>query len=102
MVIIPIPLLDHVGNNNLPISALEAGADACVQGTHKMLTSFTQASMLHVKGEQLNRQRLEASLQLLQSTSTSYLLLASLDGARAKWPVTAGSWRKTSWNCPGS
>ncbi|AEG61088.1 aminotransferase class I/II-fold pyridoxal phosphate-dependent enzyme [Desulforamulus ruminis] len=71
-------------HEDLPITALEAGADASVQGTHKMLASFTQASMLHVKGNRLDRQRLEASLKLLQSTSTSYLLLASLDGTRAQ------------------
>lgn len=86
-----IPLLvdeahgPHFGfHENLPKTALEAGADASVHGTHKMLTSFTQASMLHIKGNRINRQRLEATLKILQSTSTSYLLLASLDGARAQ------------------
>ncbi len=86
-----IPLLvdeahgPHFGfHEALPKTALEAGADASVHGTHKMLTSFTQASMLHVKGKRINRQRLEAILKILQSTSTSYLLLASLDGARAQ------------------
>lgn len=71
-------------HEDLPKSALDSGADATVHGTHKMLAAFTQASMLHVKGDRINRQRLEASLRLLQSTSTSYLLLASLDGARAQ------------------
>lgn len=71
-------------HEDLPKTALEAGADASVHGTHKMLTSFTQASMLHIKGNRINRQRLEATLKILQSTSTSYLLLASLDGARAQ------------------
>ena len=75
----------HFGfHETLPQSALAAGADGVVQGTHKLLSSFTQASMLHTKGSRLNRQRLEAMLRLLQSTSTSYLLLASLDGARAQ------------------
>lgn len=71
-------------HEDLPKSALASGADAAVHGTHKMLAAFTQASMLHVKGDRINQQRLEASLRLLQSTSTSYLLLASLDGARAQ------------------
>ncbi|MHB8156747.1 MAG: aminotransferase class I/II-fold pyridoxal phosphate-dependent enzyme, partial [Desulfocucumaceae bacterium] len=70
-------------NKKLPQSALECGADASVQGTHKILTAFTQASMLHIKGNMLDRNRLESTLKLLQSTSTSYLLLASLDSARA-------------------
>ncbi|MEG6586633.1 aminotransferase class I/II-fold pyridoxal phosphate-dependent enzyme [Dendrosporobacter sp. 1207_IL3150] len=70
-------------HKDLPQSAIEQGADAVVHGTHKMLTSFTQASMLHLRGNLLDRNRLEAVLRILQSTSTSYLLLASLDSARA-------------------
>lgn len=69
-------------HDNLPASSLDLGADAVVHGSHKLLTAFTQASMLHVKGERINRQKLSFVLKLLQSTSTSYLLLASLDGAR--------------------
>jgi len=71
-------------HEELPQTALEAGADASVQGTHKILSAFTQASMLHTRGNLINKQRLEATLRLLQSTSTSYLLLASLDAARAQ------------------
>jgi len=71
-------------HRELPPTAMDCGADAVVQGTHKILSAFTQASMLHLKGRLINRQRLEATLRLLQSTSTSYLLLASLDAARAQ------------------
>lgn len=71
-------------HEGLPQSALQGGADASVQGIHKILSAFTQASMLHIKGSLIDRQRLEANLKLLQSTSTSYLLLASLDAARAE------------------
>ncbi|RJX18036.1 MAG: aminotransferase class I/II-fold pyridoxal phosphate-dependent enzyme [Ammonifex sp.] len=85
-----IPLLvdeahgPHLGlHEGLPPRALDCGADAVVHGTHKILTSFTQASMLHVKGRRVDRARLEQSLRVLQSTSPSYLLLASLDAARA-------------------
>lgn len=69
---------------DLPQSALAGGADATVHGTHKMLPAFTQASMLHVQGDRINRERLAATLRILQSTSTSYLLLSSLDSARAQ------------------
>ncbi|WP_347490675.1 aminotransferase class I/II-fold pyridoxal phosphate-dependent enzyme [Desulfoscipio sp. XC116] len=68
----------------LPRTALEEGADASVQGIHKILAAFTQASMLHIKGNIIDKYKLEACLRLLQSTSTSYLLLASLDAARAQ------------------
>jgi arginine decarboxylase len=66
----------------LPIAALAAGADLTVQSTHKVLAALTQASMLHVQGSLIDRQRLSKALQLVQSTSPSYLLLASLDAAR--------------------
>ena len=65
-----------------PVSALSAGADLTVQSIHKTLGAMTQASMLHVQGERININRLNKSLQLTQSTSPSYILLASLDAAR--------------------
>ncbi|MBE9192709.1 aminotransferase class I/II-fold pyridoxal phosphate-dependent enzyme [Gloeocapsopsis crepidinum LEGE 06123] len=67
---------------DLPISALAAGADLTVQSTHKVLGAMTQASMLHIQGSRIDRDRITKALQLLQSTSPSYLLLASLDAAR--------------------
>ncbi|MBD1828495.1 aminotransferase class I/II-fold pyridoxal phosphate-dependent enzyme [Microcoleus vaginatus GB1-A2] len=67
---------------NLPEPALSAGADLTVQSTHKTLGAMTQASMLHVKGDRIDIQKLNRALQLVQSTSPSYILLASLDAAR--------------------
>lgn len=67
---------------DLPITALAAGADIVIQSTHKLLGAMTQASMLHGQGDRVDWQRLRRSLQLVQSTSPSYLLLASLDAAR--------------------
>jgi arginine decarboxylase len=67
---------------DLPATALSQGADLVVQSTHKVLGALTQAAMLHIQGERVNRSRLQAALQMTQSTSPSYLLLASLDAAR--------------------
>ena len=67
---------------DLPTSALQAGADIAVQSTHKTLSALTQAAMVHVQGSLIDRDRLSKSLALVQSTSPSYLLLASLDAAR--------------------
>lgn len=69
-------------NPQFPQSALAAGADLTIQSTHKMLGALTQAAMLHVQGHLIDRQRLSQTLQLVQSTSPNYLLLASLDAAR--------------------
>ncbi len=67
---------------DLPISALEAGADLCVQSTHKIIGGMTQASMLHARAERINLQTLSAVLRFIQTTSPSYILMASLDLAR--------------------
>ena len=69
-------------HNELPISALKAGADMVVQSTHKILTSMTQSSILHIKEGRVNVKRAKNVLQLLHSTSPSYVLLATLDVAR--------------------
>jgi arginine decarboxylase len=66
----------------LPTSALAAGADLTVQSIHKVLGAMTQASMLHIQGKRIDGDRISKALQLVQSTSPSYLLLASLDAAR--------------------
>lgn len=66
----------------LPTPALAAGADLSVQSIHKTLAALTQAAMLHVQGDRIDRDRLTQSLALVQSTSPNYLLLASLDAAR--------------------
>ncbi len=72
---------------DFPISAIKAGADLSVQSIHKTLGALTQASMLHVQGNRININRLTKSLELVQSTSPSYLLLASLDAARQQMAV---------------
>ena len=48
----------HLGfSSKLPPSALQCGADACAQSTHKILGAMTQCSLLHVKGGRINLTR---------------------------------------------
>ena len=74
-------------HDQLPLGALASGADLVIQSTHKVLSALTQASMLHVQGQRVDRDRLRQALQLTQSTSPNYLLLASLDAARQQMAV---------------
>lgn len=75
----------HLGFSELlPPSALQCGADACAQSTHKILGAMTQCSMLHVRGEHLDVQRAADVMSVLTTTSPNYLLMASLDAARAQ------------------
>lgn len=69
-------------SNKLPMSAIEAGADICAQSTHKIIGSLTQGSLLHINSKYVDPKKLQQILNLLQTTSPSYILMASLDCAR--------------------
>lgn len=69
-------------NKKLPICAMDAGADICAQSTHKITSSLTQGSLLHVKSKYIEPSRVRQVLNLLQTTSPSYIILASLDCTR--------------------
>lgn len=63
-------------------SALTLGADVVVQSAHKTLPAMTMASFMHVKSQLIEADKIHHYLRMLQSSSPSYLLLASLDDAR--------------------
>ncbi|KAI0562503.1 Orn/Lys/Arg decarboxylase [Gracilaria domingensis] len=67
----------------LPKSATDEHADIVIQSTHKTLMAMSQAAMMHVRRSSVDVRRIRTALQLVQSTSPNYLLLASLDGTRA-------------------
>ncbi|MCY0869144.1 MAG: aminotransferase class V-fold PLP-dependent enzyme [Firmicutes bacterium] len=66
----------------LPTSAVDAGADLVVQSAHKMVGGFTQSAWLHECSDRVCADRVREWLRVLQSSSPSWLLLASLDAAR--------------------
>jgi len=73
----------HYGQHPaLPAGALACGADGVVQSTHKMLAAMTMGAMLHVQGPRLDRALLRQRLAMVQSSSPSYPMMASLDLAR--------------------
>jgi arginine/lysine/ornithine decarboxylase len=72
-----------------PAHSVACGADVVVQSVHKMLPGLTQTAWVHHQGTLVSAQRLEQWLLALQTTSPSYLLLASLDVAQA-WLRTEG------------
>jgi arginine/lysine/ornithine decarboxylase len=72
----------HLGfSGKLPPSALSCGADAAAQSAHKLLGALTQASLLHLRGEGIDQEKVAQAMSLLTTTSPSHLLLASLDAA---------------------
>ncbi|MBE9539943.1 MAG: aminotransferase class V-fold PLP-dependent enzyme [Proteobacteria bacterium] len=63
-------------------NALECGADYVTQSTHKMLSAFSQASMIHVADPDFDEHRFREDLNMHTSTSPQYAMIASLDVAR--------------------
>ncbi len=57
----------------------EAGADIIVNSIHKTLASLTESALLNVNSDRVDLQLLEDRLQAIESTSPSYILMASLD-----------------------
>lgn len=73
----------HLGYHPaFPESALRAGADVVVQSTHKMLSAMTMGAMLHMQGDIVDREAIKQALRMVQSSSPSFPILASLDLAR--------------------
>ena len=79
-----------------PDSALELGADVVIQSVHKTLPSLTQTALLHIsrqvpeKRVQFLEDRLARYLGVYQTSSPSYVLMASIDQCMA-WLSTEGA-----------
>jgi len=71
-----------VFSDELPITAMQAGADLSATSIHKTSGSLTQSSAILAQGSRFDYTRLVATIHMVQSTSPSALLLASLDVAR--------------------
>lgn len=62
-----------------PVSAAELGADIVVQSFHKTLPSMTQTAVLHRCTDRVSREKIKQFLGIYQSSSPSYILMASMD-----------------------
>ncbi|MFG6149056.1 aminotransferase class I/II-fold pyridoxal phosphate-dependent enzyme [Halobacillus sp. B23F22_1] len=69
-------------HERLPASAMQAGADLAATSVHKLGGALTQSSVLNLKEGLVSHERVQSVLSMLTTTSTSYLLLASLDTSR--------------------
>ncbi|WP_123042665.1 aminotransferase class I/II-fold pyridoxal phosphate-dependent enzyme [Cohnella candidum] len=82
----------HFGfHPRFPESALFAGADVVVQSAHKILSAMTMGAMLHMQGSLVDREAIRQALRMVQSSSPSFPLLASLDLARRQLHVDGES-----------
>ncbi len=65
--------------DNVPENAVKQGADIVIHSLHKTLPAMTQTALLHVNGHRVNRKKLRRYLSIYQSSSPSYVLMASVD-----------------------
>ena len=70
----------HFGYPGFPESAASCGADIVVESLHKTLSGLTQTAVCYISGKYVNPKSIEKKLSVFETSSPSYLLLASIDG----------------------
>lgn len=79
-----------------PNSALDEGADLVIQSLHKTLPSLTQTAILHLKSSILDAKRIEQYLSVYQSSSPSYILIASMENC-VRYMAERGAYEMTQY-----
>lgn len=70
----------HFGfHSYFPENAVAKGADVVIHSLHKTLPSPTQTALLHMSGTYADRKKVRNYLDILQSSSPSYILMAGID-----------------------
>ncbi|HWO76075.1 MAG TPA: aminotransferase class I/II-fold pyridoxal phosphate-dependent enzyme [Bacillus sp. (in: firmicutes)] len=72
-----------IGKDPFLRSSLQLGADVVVQSAHKTLPSLTMGAYLHIREGLIRAESIQQALSILQTSSPSYLIMASLDYARS-------------------
>ncbi len=70
--------------------AVRAGADITVHSLHKTLTGLTQTGLLHLSGGLIPREDILRELAVFETSSPSYILMASIDGTRELFEERGG------------
>ena len=71
----------HLGfNDYFGPSAISEGADIVINSLHKTMPSLTQTALAHVNGGLVNEKEFARCLSIFETSSPSYLLMASIDG----------------------
>ncbi|MGN1346111.1 MAG: decarboxylase, partial [Eubacteriales bacterium] len=101
----------HLGflDRNVP-QPVPCGADLVIMSLHKTLPSLTQTGLLHVSGELVDPAVVAQSLTMFETSSPSYVFMASIDGCLhamtdpalfAGWAEKIAYLRKTAAACTG-
>lgn len=74
---------------DFPPSALTSGADVVIQSLHKTMPALTQTALVHRVSDRVPRERLEEAQRMFQTSSPSYVLMASIVRA-VRWGAEEG------------
>lgn len=77
--------------------AVAAGADVVIHSLHKVLPSLTQTAAVHFQGTLVHQNELARQMALFQTSSPSYLLMASIDSC-VRWLSEGRETLASSWN----
>jgi len=70
----------HLGfSDYFPDNSIKSGADLVVHSLHKTLPALTQCALAHINSNLINHQKMAAELAIFETSSPSYILLASID-----------------------
>lgn len=70
----------HLGfSDAFPKCAIESGADIVIESLHKTLPALTQTAICHIQGKYITPERMQHAISVFQTSSPSYLLMASID-----------------------
>lgn len=88
----------HFGFGGFSKGAVECGADLVVHSLHKTLPCLTQTAMLHRTGSMVAGGEVQAAVNMFQTSSPSYLLLASIEGCigllEERGAILCAEWRE--------
>ncbi len=72
----------HLGfHEEFAVNSCRVGADIVINSLHKTLPSMTQTALLHCNGKIVDREFLKRFLRIYQTSSPSYVLMASMEEA---------------------
>ena len=69
----------HFLLDGFPNPAYKEGADIVIESVHKTLPALTQTAVIHVMGDRVDKEKLERALSTYQTSSPSYIFMASID-----------------------
>ena len=69
----------HFCLDGFPNPAYKEGADIVIESMHKTLPALTQTAVMHVMGDRIDKEKLENALSTYQTSSPSYVFMASID-----------------------